>query len=128
MTARDPLTGTTDDELARLAEDAYERRDDARAWEEGPVDVSPDARSVVSVRFNKGELGPIERAAAEAGLPVSTYIRNAALNAATAVDLDGARRALDALLKDAERVSRHLGLSKPKPPTRRRRTSGREVA
>jgi hypothetical protein len=51
---------------------------------------------VVSVRFNRGELGPIERAAAAAGVPVSTFIRNAAMNAVSPIDLDEARHTIEA--------------------------------
>ena len=81
MPRRDPLTGLTDAELAALAEEAYAERDDADAWEaEEPPDVSLDVRSVVSVRFNRGELGPIERAAIAAGVPVSMFSRNAVIN------------------------------------------------
>jgi hypothetical protein len=55
MTKRDPVTGLTDAELAKLAEDAYEQRDDRDAWEdEERPEVSADVRSVVSVRFNQG--------------------------------------------------------------------------
>jgi len=57
MTGRDPATGMTDAELAALAEAAYADRDQADAWEdEEPPEVGPDVRSVVSVRFSRGEL------------------------------------------------------------------------
>jgi len=98
MTRRDPVTRMTDKELAALADHAYADRGNADAWEEEePPEVSPDVRSVVSVRFSKGELGPIEAAAAAAGVPVSTYIRNAAINAVSAVDLAEARRRAEAV-------------------------------
>src|SRR5262245_44661456 len=98
MTRRDPVTGLTDAELAKLADTAYAQKDDRDAWEvEERPEVNPDVRSVVSVRFNRGELGPIERAAAAAGVPVSTFIRNAAMNAVSPVDLPAIKAQLDAL-------------------------------
>lgn len=110
MPRRDPLTGLTDAELAALAEEAYAERDDADAWEsEEPPDVSLDVRSVVSVRFNRGELGPIERAAIAAGVPVSTFIRNAVINAVTSIDLEEARRAIHALQADLDRLRKAVG-------------------
>jgi len=129
MTTRDPVTGLTDAELAALAEAAYEQRDNPDAWvdEERP-EISPDVRSVVSVRFSKGELGPIERAAAASGVPVSTYIRNAAVNAVSAVDLDEARRSLQALQEDLESLVTALGAETAKRERRRRRTSRPAVA
>jgi uncharacterized protein (DUF1778 family) len=129
MTRRDPVTGLTDAELAELAEAAYEQRDNPDAWvdEERP-EISPDVRSVVSVRFSKGELGPIERAAAASGVPVSTYIRNAAVNAVSAVDLDEARRSLQALQEDLASLVTALGAETAKRERRRRRTSRPAVA
>ena len=115
MTRRDPVTGMTDDELAALAEEAYAKRADADAWEDvEPPALDPDVRSVVSVRFSRGELGPIERAAATAGVPISTYIRNAAVNAVSAVDLDDARRHAEALQEDLRRL---IGTLESKPRT-----------
>jgi hypothetical protein len=110
MTKRDPVTGLTDAELAKLADEAYERRDNPDAWEdEEAPKISLDVRSVVSVRFNKGELGPIERAAAAAGVPVSTYIRNAAINSASPVDVAEARRSVQMLEEVLAGLNRSLG-------------------
>ncbi len=110
MTKRDPVTGLTDAELERLAEEAYEQRDDPDAWEdEEPPEVSADVRSVVSVRFNRGELGPVERAAASAGVPVSTFIRNAAMNAVSPIDLDEARHTIEALQANLDGLVTALG-------------------
>ena len=122
MTRRDPVTKMTDDELAALAEQAYAERDDAEVWEdEDTPEISPDVRSVVSVRFSRGELGPIELAAAAAAVPVSTYIRNAAINAVSTVDIDDARRR--ALAAQAE-LQRLIGALGTEPRRRRKRESG----
>jgi uncharacterized protein (DUF1778 family) len=122
MTKRAPVTGLADAELAQLAEEAYEQRDNPDAWddEEAP-EISPDVRSVVSVRFNKGELGPIERAAAAAGVPVSTYIRNAALSSASPVDVVEARRSVQMIEEALADLNHSLGTDNPK---KARRSSG----
>jgi hypothetical protein len=113
----------TDKELAALADQVYTNRDDAAAWEaEGPPEVSPQVRSVVSVRFSKGELGPIEAAAAAAGVPVSTYIRNAAVNAVSTVDLAEARRRAGAL---QEELARLIGALRTEPRKARKRSVSR---
>jgi hypothetical protein len=127
MTKRDPVTGLTDAELAKLAEDAYAQRDDQNAWEdEAQPEVNADVRSVVSIRFNRGELGPIERAAAAAGVPVSTFIRNAAINAVSPIDLDEARHTVEALQANLDGLVTALGAGrKPKAGSAKRR---REVA
>jgi hypothetical protein len=81
MTKRDPVTGMTNDELAALADSVREQAGDP-SWEDVTVDVSPDVRSVVPVRFRRGELASIERAADAAGQLVASYIRWAATTAA----------------------------------------------
>jgi hypothetical protein len=124
LTRRDPVTGLTDAELATLAEQAYDQRDNPDAWEEEePPEIAPDVRSVVSVRFNRGELGPIERAAAATGVPVSTYIRNAAINAVGAVDIDEARRSAHALQQDLAQLVTALGAKGHSRKNKRGRTS-----
>jgi uncharacterized protein (DUF1778 family) len=119
MTKRDPVTGLTDAELARLADEAYAQRGDHEAWEvEDRPEVSADVRSVVSVRFNRGELEPIERAAAAAGVPLSTFIRNAAMNAVSPVDRAAVMTQLDALQASLDGLKAALG---PREPAKRRR-------
>ena len=66
--------------------------------EEVPVENSPDVRSVVSVRLNQQELNSIAAAARSAGVPLSAYIRNAALTSAAAIDLDAVRREVAATI------------------------------
>jgi hypothetical protein len=97
----DPLTGMTDAEIAQLAEQAYEERDNAGAWEDvPPPEAVADVRSVVSVRFNPGELAAVETAARTAGMPLSTYIRHAALTTSSPVDVEQVRGAVEKLQRD----------------------------
>jgi uncharacterized protein (DUF1778 family) len=97
----DPLTGMTDAEIAELARRAYEERGDLDSGEEVPrPEISTEVRSVVSVRFNPGELAAIERAARSAGVPLSSYIRNAALTTASPVDVEKLRGAVEKLQRD----------------------------
>jgi hypothetical protein len=106
--ARDPITGLTEAEHASLADDLYERRHELDG-QDLEAEIDPAVRSVVSVRFNRGELGAVEAAARTAGLALSTYIRNAALEAAGTVDLDAARKDLASLVRRIEQLRRHLG-------------------
>jgi hypothetical protein len=106
--SRDPATGLTGPEHAALAEELYEHRGELGGEEVDAV-IDPAVRSVISVRFNHGELGAIEAAAKEAGLAMSTYIRNAALAAAGSIDVDAARKDLASLVKRLEQLRRHLG-------------------
>ena len=105
-TEPDPVTGLTTQELERLVDEVYEQRHDPQAWEdEEAAEISPKARSVVSVRFSKGELGQIERAAGETGLPVSTFIRVMALIAASSVHFDALRQTAELLLLAERRLN-----------------------
>jgi predicted DNA binding CopG/RHH family protein len=87
----------TGEDFERAADEAYDHRDELDDLEVVEFVAEPDVRSVVSVRFNRGELKRIEQAAQKAGMPVSTYIRNAALATSETVDLDVAREALQAI-------------------------------
>jgi hypothetical protein len=75
----------------------------------GPPEHAPQIRSVVSVRFGRGELDGIAVAAAAAGQPVSTYIRNAALAASAAIDVEAARRELRTATRALDELRRSLG-------------------
>ena len=101
-------TGLTDEEFSALADDLYENRESLPGDEVG-AEIDPNIRSVVSVRFNRSEIALIEAAARSAGLALSTYIRNTALSAAGAVDLDAARRDIASLASRLEQLRRHLG-------------------
>jgi ribosomal protein S15P/S13E len=105
---RDSVTGLTDDEHAALARELYGERDHLGGDEVEAV-VEPEVRSVISVRFNRAELGTVAAAAQTAGIALSTYIRNAALEAAGAVDIDAARKDLASLMKRIEQLRKHLG-------------------
>jgi hypothetical protein len=103
----DEVTGLTVAEMEAAAEDLYAHRDQV-AGEVVPSEPAPEIRSVVSVRFGRGELDSIAAADA-AGLPLSTYIRNAALAAAVPFDLEAARRELRTALRAMGELDRNLG-------------------
>ncbi|HET8683424.1 MAG TPA: hypothetical protein VFM54_16380 [Micromonosporaceae bacterium] len=104
----DDITGRSVAEMEQIAEDLYEHRDEL-GGDEAPVEQVSEVRSVVSVRFSRGELDDIAAAAALAGQPLSTYIRNAALAAAGAVDLETARRELHVAARALTELGRSLG-------------------
>jgi glutamate-1-semialdehyde aminotransferase len=105
---RDEVTGKSVAEMEALAEELHEHRADL-AGDEVAVEHVSEIRSVVSVRFARGELDDVAAAAAAAGQPLSTYIRNAALAAAIAIDLDAARRELRAAAHALDELGRSLG-------------------
>jgi predicted DNA binding CopG/RHH family protein len=72
-----------------LAEQIEAMRDDAEAWGEPVAEPARKRKSerrqrgaMVSVRFSPEELASVQEHAAEAGMPVSGYLRNLALAAA----------------------------------------------
>jgi uncharacterized protein (DUF1778 family) len=105
----DPITGMTAAEFEAAAEEAYANRDDWDSLEEVEFEVDPNVRSVVSVRFKPGEIEIVEEGAVAAGVPFSTFIRNAALNAASAVDVEEARRAIHDAQSALDRLLKALG-------------------
>lgn len=104
----DDVTGRSVAEMEKIADDLYDRRDEL-GGEEVPAEYASEVRSVVSVRFSRGELDSIAAAATAAGQPLSTYIRNAALAAAGAVDLEAARRELRAAARALNELGKSLG-------------------
>jgi hypothetical protein len=104
----DVVTGYSLGEMEAAAEDLYEHRDEA-GGETVPVEYPSEVRSVVSVRFSKGELDTLVVAANAAGQPLSTYIRNVALAASMAIDLETARRELSAATRALNELRRSLG-------------------
>jgi predicted DNA binding CopG/RHH family protein len=106
----DEATGKTLAEMEAIAEDLYAHRHEIMAEsEEVPFEHSPDVRSVVSVRLNQQELDHIAAAARSAGVPLSAYIRSAALTSAAAIDLDAVRRELAATIRALTELDRALG-------------------
>ncbi|MEV6932745.1 hypothetical protein AB0M46_50775 [Dactylosporangium sp. NPDC051485] len=103
----DEVTGLSVTEMAAAAEDLYQHRGEA-AGNVVPSEAVAEVRSVVSVRFGRGELDGIIAAATAAGQPVSTYIRNAALAASAAIDIEAARRDLRAATRALDDLSRRL--------------------
>lgn len=63
-----------------------------------------DVSVVVSIRLHGGELDALERAAQAAGLPLSTFIRQAALDVARPLDV----RAVSARAETIENEARQL--------------------
>jgi uncharacterized protein (DUF1778 family) len=74
----------TAEETATAAAELYAAKDEADN-EEGFVDLAPARHlsTVVSVRLSEHDVDVIERAAAEAGIKLSSFLRQAALAAAT---------------------------------------------
>jgi len=130
----DPVTGMTAADYAAAAEEAYAHRHEYESLEEVEFEVDPNVREVVSVRFRPGELGPIERAANALGVPFSTFIRNAAINAAVALDIEEAKRAARAARDDLDRLLRALEgtaaatTATPDTPGASRRARGTKAA
>ena len=114
---RDPFAGLTDAEMEAAAEDLYEHRGEVHG-EVVPSEHVSDVRSVVSVRFARGEIAQLESAATAAGVPLSTYIRMAALSAAADFDVEAARRELLKARQALEQLGRALQArsDKRRPP------------
>lgn len=98
--------------LDEYSEWVKEHHDDD-VWEPVDIDVSPNLTVVVSVRFSEGELSTVDAAAESAGLALSTYIRQAAMNAAaaSATAEDEVRQHLRALtesLRRSQEAAEHL--------------------
>jgi uncharacterized protein (DUF1778 family) len=75
----------TAEETARAAKEMYAARNDPDLLTGEVVTLEPStdpASVVLSVRLNGADLGEIERAAAAAGMKLSTYVKHAALTAA----------------------------------------------
>ncbi len=94
---------------AQYATWLYEHREELEAGEPVEVEVSLNLASVVSVRFKRGELDQIEAAAAVAGMPFTTYIREAALAASGLTDINRVRRDAKKLHKLADDMLAALG-------------------
>ncbi len=86
------------DEVAAAADELYASRDDPRAEGE-VVDMKPSGRlsAVVSVRLSESDLRTLEQAAATADMPLSAFLRHAALTAARDEGRPGRDEALRAL-------------------------------
>lgn len=75
-------------------------------FDELPVEehTAGEVSTVVSVRLRGDELAAVERAAKTAGTPVSTFIRQAALGAATPLDLRAAGARAEAIRHEAHQL------------------------
>lgn len=89
----------------------YERRSE-RAALEADFDqlaaedntVADEVSTVVSVRLRGDELEAVERAATAADLPLSTFIRQAALDAASPLDVRAASAQAEAIQAEARKL------------------------
>lgn len=66
--------------------------------------VVEDVSTVVSVRLRGDELAAVERAASAADLPLSTFIRQAALGAASPLDVRAASARAEAIQTEARKL------------------------
>ncbi len=88
----------------------YDTRDERAALEADvdhlPVETSTasEVSTVVSVRLRDDELAKVESAAAIAGLPLSTFIRQCALGAANPLDLRAAGARAEAIQIEARNL------------------------
>ncbi len=78
------MTRKTATEVVAAAKDLYEHRNEDDAFEDTAVGItiSPKLSTVISVRLNPGDLATIETAAQRNGVPISTFLRQAALDLA----------------------------------------------
>lgn len=90
----------------------YETKDERAAleadFEQLPVDMSSssdEVSTVVSVRLRGDELSVVEQAAAAAGLPLSTFIRQAALGAASSLDVRAVSAQIEAIQNEARKLA-----------------------
>ncbi len=88
----------------------YDTRDERSALEADfdqlPGETSPVAEvsTVVSVRLRGDELAAVEQAASAVGMPLSTFIRHAALGAATPLDVRAASARAEAIQIEAREL------------------------
>lgn len=89
---------------------AYETEDERRDLEAGfdrlPAESGTveDISTVVSVRLRSDELAAVEQAARVAGMPLSTFIRRAALAAASPLDVRAASARAEAIQGEASKL------------------------
>lgn len=83
-----------------------ERRIVEADFDQLPADdhVVEDVSTVVSVRLRGDELAAVERAARAVGMPLSTFIRQAALGAASPLDVRAASARAEAIQLEAQKL------------------------
>ena len=89
----------------------YESRDERAALEAAFDQLPGEQRSssgevstVVSVRLRGDELSVVERAASAANLPLSTFIRQAALGASGSLDVRAVTARVEAIQNEARKL------------------------
>ncbi|QIX25169.1 hypothetical protein ncot_00145 [Nocardioides sp. JQ2195] len=94
-----------DVELAKF----YNETEDLSGFDEGnPVPVTVKRSVTISVRFSDEEIAELRARADAAGIKVTSYIRDAALDASRPVDRDELGALARGLEKQAHRVSQIL--------------------
>ena len=90
----------------------YKTRDDRAALEEDFYRLPGEQRSptgevstVVSVRLRGDELSIVEQAASAANLPLSTFMRQAALGAAGSLDVRAVTARVEAIQNEARKLA-----------------------
>lgn len=88
----------------------YDDGDERRALEadfdrlSGETSTAGDVSTVVSVRLRGDELAAVEQAANAAEMPLSTFIRHAALGAASPLDVRAASARAEAIQAEARKL------------------------
>lgn len=88
----------------------YDDGDERRALEAdfdrlaGETTTAGDVSTVVSVRLRGDELAAVEQAASAAEMPLSTFIRHAALGAASPLDVRAASARAEAIQVEARKL------------------------
>lgn len=103
---------TNTEEPRRHADELYEHRHDpGLAGEEVDLKPAGQLNMVLPVRFRGADADAVTQAAEAAGMPVSTFIRQAAFAAARserAVDREAMARQLDTLSHDLDQLRQHV--------------------
>lgn len=85
-------------------ENGYNATQDLADFQEAPVSAAVTRSVTISVRFSEREIGELRRNADQVGIKVTTFIRAAALEAASPVD----RAALGALARELEQQAHRV--------------------
>ncbi|MGQ0480078.1 MAG: hypothetical protein ACT4O0_03470 [Pseudonocardia sp.] len=102
--------GPADNSLGSGNVSDYESKDDREALEaefnqlQAETGTVEDVSTVVSVRLRTDELASLERAAGAAGVPLSTFIRQASLGAAHPLDVRAASARAEAIQSEARKL------------------------
>lgn len=103
---RNKTQGMSEAELA----EHYDRTHDVSEFDEGAAYPAEVRRNItISVRFSDAEIEALRHEADAAGVKVTAYIREAALQGSSPVDQKRLRAALKAVADDVARAERIIG-------------------